>query len=102
MKVTCSYYLKYPDYHNDPPEDPEDAHTIMYVEYGNEGDTIHSFQGTIEVEVYTLKYLSRRLDIADAVMGKNILIVKTIAPTWMVQFLDENLDQVKKIYGDKE
>ena len=99
MKVTAYYYLKYPDC---TPEDPEDAHTIMYVEYGNEGDTIHSFQGTIEVEVYTLKYLSRGLDIANSIMGKNVLIVRTIEDIWMKQSLHENVESMKGFYGDKK
>jgi hypothetical protein len=90
LLVTCYYYLSYPDHR---PIDPTYAATEMYVERGNEGDTIEHFQDTYAFHVYTFRYAQEEFIQKGRVLtGRAVMIVPTLADDWMESFLDENVD----------
>lgn len=98
MIVTASYYLSYP---NDCPIDPTFAATEMYVERGEEGDTIDHFQDTYSFQVYTFRYVEEEfIRKGRPLTGRAVLIVPTLADEWMGKFLEENVDALDQ-WGER-
>ena len=93
MKITSFYYLEYPP--NDATADPTFVATGMYVERGDEGDSINSFQDTFSFQVYTLKYVQEYLiKTGEPLVGKSILIVPILDNDQMRKFLNDNVDSL--------
>ncbi len=94
MRVIAYYYLAYPD---DSPLDPAFAATEMYVELGEEGDTIRHHQGTYAFQVYTFRYVQQEfIDKGEPLVGKSIMIVPTLADNWMLGYLERNSESLAR------
>jgi|GEM_PF-2028222 len=92
MKITAFYYLDYPDAG---PADPDNAATMMYVERGDEGDSINSFQDTLCFQVYTFGYVQENfIKQGKPVIGRSLLLVPTLDNTQMGAFLDAHADDL--------
>ena len=92
MVVSAFYYLNYPD---DTPDDPTDAATEMYVEVGDASSSLTNFDHTLRFNVYTINYLQREFASSCLpLLSKSMIIVPTIEDKWMLQFLNENLDEL--------
>jgi hypothetical protein len=92
MRVTAYYYLAYPD---SGPVDPAFAATEMYVELGEEGDSIDHFQATYAFQVYTFRYVQEEfIGRGRPLAGRSVMVVPTVAVDWMREFLKSNVDSL--------
>jgi hypothetical protein len=94
LRITAYYYLADPDSYA---VDPTLAATEMYVELGEEGDSIDHFQATYAFQVYTFRYVQEEfIGRAMPLAGRSVMIVPTVAVDWMREFLESNVDSLPK------
>ncbi len=99
MIIVAYFYLTDP---NDWAEDPTFGASEMYVERGEEGDTIEHFQDTYSFQVYTFRYVQEEFINKDRpLVGRAVLVVPTLADDWMTEFLDAHADALAD-WGERE
>ena len=92
-KITSFYYLNYPD---QPPENPLDAYSEVYVEIGNEKSDINNFEKTYSLHVYTANYIKRLLHLSSNqfIYLHSGVIVEKFEDTTIREVLDTLLDKI--------
>ena len=94
MKITAFYYLDYPDCS---PTDPSYAATKMYVEIGQETNTINNFSHTYAFQVYTVKYVKNNFfEKHLPLVERSVLIVAELDDVLMREFLNTNISNLDR------
>lgn len=94
MIITCFYYLGNPETWD---EDPTFGCTEMYVERGEEGDTVEHFQDTLAFQVYTFRYIQKEfIEARRPLVGRSVMIVPTLDEEWMMEFLSAHADSLSE------
>jgi hypothetical protein len=95
LRVVSYYFLAYPD---SSPVDPTLAASELYVEVGEEGDTIEHHQGTYGFHVYTFRYVQQEfIDKCRPMLERSVMIVPTLADDWFREFLNANVDLLPRL-----